>query len=136
MKQNQSPAVQISMADSWNSLTVVWTPSMGLSYFSGSTLCGLHRLPPTLLLALHRGCGILRVHPMSPTSPKCWGLLLQMGCTFTNAVSWDCFKVPSLNSLHEPFDAGALIASETAPSPMASSGLSECQASATLRTLL
>lgn len=76
---------------------------------------------PRLMLVFNHGLAVLGVHPMSPVSPKCWGLLLQMGCTFTNTVSWDFFKVPSLNSLHDPFDAGALIASETVPSPMASS---------------
>jgi hypothetical protein len=65
-------------------------------------------------------------------SPKCWDLLLQLGCTSPIASP----RLPSWcqasTSLHDRFSPGPLTATEAALSPMASLGLSQCQASAAL----
>lgn len=71
-------------------------------------------------------------HPVVLASPKCWGLLLQLGRTFTNSLSWTLFMVPSPTFLHDPFNPEA---STGTPACTVTSGLSrssQCQASAAL----
>lgn len=52
-----------------------------------------HSLSSQLRLAsLHCCCCLWSSYPMVLASPKCWGLLLQLGCTFTNSLSWNLFR--------------------------------------------
>ncbi|KAK7827380.1 hypothetical protein U0070_026586 [Myodes glareolus] len=71
-------------------------------------------------------------HSMVLASPKCWDLLLHLGCTLTNSLSWALFVVPNLTFLHDPFSHEASTGTPAAPSPVASPGRSQCQASAAL----
>jgi hypothetical protein len=50
---------------------------------------------------------------------NCWGLALQLGCTFTNRF---CSRCQASTSLHDPINLGASFAMEAALSAMASPG--------------
>ena len=62
---------------------IFWNPSKGLGHYQ------FHPLQCTQLSRwLHsKADAVLGGHPMILVSPKCWGLLLPLGCTFTNSLS-------------------------------------------------
>ena len=53
---------------------IFWAPPKGLGHFSSSALCSTSRV--WLIVAANFGG-----HPMVPTSPICWGILLHLGLT-------------------------------------------------------
>jgi hypothetical protein len=62
--------------------------------------------------------------------PKCWGLLLQLDCTFTGSVLWTLYTVQSIIFLHDPFKPGTFTGTLVVPLPMVSPDFSQCPASA------
>lgn len=51
-------------------------------------------------------------------SLQCWGLLLQLGCTFTSSLSKALFVVPSLKFFAWPLQSWPFSVIEVAPSPV------------------
>lgn len=86
-----------------------------LDHFFGSALWSTHSLSSKLRPA---PAAVLDGHPILPASPKCWGLLLQMDCTFTKSLSKVLFMVSNLNFSSWP--PGPSNATEAAPSLAAS----------------
>lgn len=73
-------------------------PPHGLGQGSSSTCCSTHSLSSEALAAsTPLLTAVLGSCPTVPVSLNCWGLLLQLGCTFTNGLSWALFMVPQLN---------------------------------------
>lgn len=67
----------------------LWTPPKGLGHFSVSALCGIHSLSSRLWLS---NCTTVAGWSFHGTGiSKTWDLLQQLGCIFTNSVSWALF---------------------------------------------
>lgn len=75
---------------------------------------------------------VLDGHPMLVASIECWVLLLQLASTFTDNLSYMFLWCLVSTSLYDPCNPRCSTSTEVAPSPMASSGLSQCQASTAL----
>lgn len=96
---------------------ILWAPK-GLCHFSSSALYSIHSLSPRLKLApLHSCCGALWWPSHSADISKMMQSL-QLGCTFTNTLSWalfrDCDPATQCQvSASQPWD---LTSTEAAPS--------------------
>lgn len=97
------------MSNMWV-LVMIWNPSKGSFLLSGSAPIAC----TTCLLGLGHihftGGTVLGDHPLVITSSKCYSLLLQLGCTFTNRLCWPLFghsflatQSQTLSVLNDPF---------------------------------
>ena len=84
------------MPNVWDSLTVFWAPPMDQKVTSLA-------LPSVAHTACLLGSGwlhsiiaaaVLGGQPTVLESQKCWGLPLQLDCTFTNSLSWPLLRDP------------------------------------------
>jgi hypothetical protein len=79
------------------------SPLEELGYLSCSALCSTHSF---CLLGLGWVCStaaaVLGGHPMVLASPKHWGLLWHLGCTFTNSSHRRSSLCQASASLHDP----------------------------------
>lgn len=93
------------MSNIWDSLFQgAWVTSLAQPYAVYTTcLLGLGQIQYTV--------AVLGGHPIVLESLMCWNLLLQLGCAFTNNLSWAPFVALSLN-----FSAQLLHASNRAGS--------------------
>lgn len=95
--------VNNSMSNIWNPLTIFWALSgpwvTSLALHSGAhTVCLLRS---GWLHSITDGC--FGGHPIVLAFPQLWGLLLELGCTFTTGLSWALFMTQSLKFLHDLF---------------------------------
>lgn len=109
----------------WNSLTI-WVPAKGLNHvFSSVFFYSRYSMSSTPSLApLHCWCS-WGGQPMVLASSKHWALLLRRGCTFTCSLLEILLVLPGLSFLAPPLQSWP---TESAHSPLASTGLSQCPA--------
>lgn len=81
--KSNSKSVNNFVSNACDSLTIFWTLPRGLGHLSSPALLSSEAQQAPLCAA-----AVLGNHPMVLASPKCWGLLLQPGCTFNNGLPW------------------------------------------------
>jgi hypothetical protein len=118
IRANQSK-IKLQPPNVWLLFIIFWILPKGLVHFStlpsaATTAC------PLGSSWLHSTAAAVLDGRLVLASPKCWGLLLQLDCTFTNSLSLALFVKPSLNFSSWPLQSWYSTATEAPSSLMAS----------------